>query len=138
MSKTANVKPASVEEDAARIEEIRSRIFSLIGEGHGNGQALRRALNIESKNVITEWKTGRSKSFRNYIPQIAEFYGVSTDWILGISDSKLEVKKNNPDTVSSAEAEFDEDFINTMRLLDKRQREIVKSLAKSLLTSSEE
>ncbi len=36
-----------------------------------------------SKNVFTDWKSGRNKSYRKYIPQIAEFFNVSADYILG-------------------------------------------------------
>lgn len=32
---------------------------------------------------FTDWKTGRVRSFHKYIPQIAEFLGVSTDVLLG-------------------------------------------------------
>ena len=36
-----------------------------------------------SKNQFTDWKSGRIKSYTKYIPQIAEFLGVSTDYLLG-------------------------------------------------------
>ena len=103
MSKTANTFSEITDNINDRADEIRDRIFSLIGSEHGNGQAFRRALNIESKNLITEWKSGRSKSFMKYIPQIAEFYGVSADWILGNSDVRAPEQKNNPDVNNDAE-----------------------------------
>ena len=103
MSKTANTFSEITDNSNDRADEIRDRIFSLIGSEHGNGQAFRRALNIESKNLITEWKSGRSKSFMKYIPQIAEFYGVSADWILGNSDVRAPEQKNNPDVSNDAE-----------------------------------
>lgn len=96
MSKTANTFSEGTDSNNDRTDEIRDRIFSLIGSEHGNGQAFRRALGIESKNLITEWKSGRSKSFMKYIPQIAEFYGVSADWILGNSDVRIPDQKITP------------------------------------------
>lgn len=36
-----------------------------------------------SKNSFTDWKSGRIKSYTKHIPQIAEFLGVSTDYLLG-------------------------------------------------------
>ena len=41
-----------------------------------------------NKNVFTEWKKGKSKSYeRRYLYQIADFLGVSADYLLGKSDS---------------------------------------------------
>ena len=35
------------------------------------------------KNRITDWKAGRIQSYTKYLPQIAEFFGVSVDYLLG-------------------------------------------------------
>lgn len=35
-----------------------------------------------TKNVFTDWKAGRNNSFQKYLPQIAEFLGVSVDDLL--------------------------------------------------------
>lgn len=37
-----------------------------------------------SKNAFTDWKSGRIKSYTKHLPKIAEFLGVSTDYLLGI------------------------------------------------------
>lgn len=36
-----------------------------------------------SKNVFTDWKSGRNKSYTRHLPKIAEFFGVSVDYLLG-------------------------------------------------------
>ena len=36
-----------------------------------------------SPNIFTEWKAGRNKSYKKYLPQIAEFFDVSVDALLG-------------------------------------------------------
>ena len=36
-----------------------------------------------SKNAVTEWKAGRNESYKKYLPQIAEFLGVTVDELLG-------------------------------------------------------
>ena len=36
-----------------------------------------------SKNIFTDWKSGRNTSYMKYLPKIAEFFGVSVDYILG-------------------------------------------------------
>ena len=85
--------------DASSENAIRDRVLSLIGDGHGNAQLLLRVLNVKSKNIVTEWRSGRSKSYMKYIPQIAAFYSVSADWILGSSTEKNPTQKEQP-TVS--------------------------------------
>ena len=76
--------------------------FSKITD-NSNDRADDRAGALFQRNLITEWKSGRSKSFMKYIPQIAEFYGVSADWILGNSDVRAPEQKHNPDVSNDAE-----------------------------------
>lgn len=44
-----------------------------------------------SKNYFTDWKSGRIKSYTKYLPQIAEFFDVSVDYLLG-NDTKKKRK----------------------------------------------
>lgn len=43
-----------------------------------------------SKNSFTDWKSGRIQSYNKHLPKIAEFLGVSVDYLLGVEN------KNNP------------------------------------------
>ena len=36
-----------------------------------------------SKQAFTEWNGGRNTSYKKYLPQIAEFFNVSVDYLLG-------------------------------------------------------
>ena len=36
-----------------------------------------------TKNTFTNWKAGRSESWKKYLPQISEFLGVTVDELLG-------------------------------------------------------
>ena len=36
-----------------------------------------------TQNAFTDWKSGRIKSYNKHLPKIAEFFGVSVDYILG-------------------------------------------------------
>lgn len=38
------------------------------------------------RGVIYKWGTGKYKSYRNYIPQIASYFHVSADYLLGNTD----------------------------------------------------
>lgn len=70
------------------------RILELVGTKHGAGKELCDALGVKS-NTVTEWKKGRMKSYTKYAPQIADYYGVSLDWLSGLTDDKLS-KKETP------------------------------------------
>lgn len=77
------------------------RILELIGEKHGAGQELVRALGL-SKNTVTEWKSGRAKSYSKYAPQIADYFGVSLDWLSGLTDERT---KKTPSEDGAANTE---------------------------------
>lgn len=55
-------------------------------------------------NVITNWLNGRNKSYRRYVNEIAAFYGVSVDYLLGNADSK----EKQPDSQNENQAVKDE------------------------------
>lgn len=41
-----------------------------------------------TKNSFTDWKSGRIKSYQKHLPRIADFFGVSVDYLLGQSDNE--------------------------------------------------
>ena len=41
-----------------------------------------------TKNAFTDWKSGRIKSYTKYLPQIADYFGVSVDFLLGKETDK--------------------------------------------------
>ena len=47
-------------------------------------------------NIISEWETGKTKSYRNYVHAVAMKYNVSVEWLKGETD-----QKENPATESS-------------------------------------
>lgn len=64
------------------------RILELLGSKHGAAQEMVRALELP-KNIVTEWKAGRKSSYRKYAPQIADYFGVSLDWLSGLTDERI-------------------------------------------------
>lgn len=77
------------------------RLFQLIGSKHGAKKELADAIGIPA-NVITDWRAGRNKSYPKYAPQIAEYYGVSLDWLSGLTNDKG-TKKEKPATPEGGE-----------------------------------
>lgn len=63
------------------------RIIELMGGRHGAAKSLADSIGVPA-NLISDWKGGRSKSYPKYAPAIAEYYGVSLDWLSGLSDQK--------------------------------------------------
>lgn len=65
-----------------------------------------------TKNAFTDWKSGRIKSYMKYLPQIAEFLGVSVDYLLDDGNKK------SPDTSLDSEmSERDRDAARLYRAL---------------------
>jgi len=55
-----------------------------------------------TKNAFSDWKGGRSFSYEKYIGKIADFLGVSTDYLLGKEKSPL----SNDNGLSEAQLEL--------------------------------
>ena len=62
------------------MDEILERIVACIGPRHGAKKQLAEHLGIHP-NVITNWLSGRNKSYLRYLDQIADFYGVSVKYL---------------------------------------------------------
>ena len=67
------------------------RILELIGDKHGATKQLAEAIEV-SPNTISNWKRGTNKSYTKKADKIADYYGVSVDWLCGRSDDR-EIKK---------------------------------------------
>lgn len=66
-----------------------------------------------TQNVITDWKSGRIKSYTKYIHGIAEFLGVSVEYLRGETD-----KKERPSTIAGEGQEEKRDS-NTVLILGR-------------------
>ena len=58
------------------------RIFALLEERQISQKALAEYIGTRSQ-TINDWKTGKTHSYKKYIDKIADFFGVSADYILG-------------------------------------------------------
>lgn len=68
-------------------------ILNLMKLQNCDNQVLATALGL-NRQVVTDWKAGRSKSYSKYLPQIADYFGVSVDYLLG--------KTNTPESPKTA------------------------------------
>ena len=62
--------------------DILTRILMLLNEKHIQQKELSDYLGL-SKCTMTGWKNGNNKSYKKHLPKIAEFFGVSVDYLLG-------------------------------------------------------
>ena len=66
--------------------EVLYRVIGLLKQNGKKQKELTNFLSV-SHNVFTEWKAGRNSSYMKHLPKIAEFFGVSVDYLLGKEDS---------------------------------------------------
>lgn len=62
--------------------DVLTKILMLLDEKHMQQKELSDYLGL-SKNTMTGWKNGNNNSYMKYLPKIAEFFGVSVDYLLG-------------------------------------------------------
>ncbi len=44
------------------------------------------------RGVIYKWGTGKYKSYKRFIPEIAKYFNVSADYLMGLDDSTADIK----------------------------------------------
>lgn len=103
------------------------RILELVGSRHGAKKELCDGLGLKS-NTVTEWEKGRNKGYPKYAATIAGYYGVSLDWLSGLSDEKT--YKNSPANVSIDEARKNADEI--IDSLSPDEIQIVRAFAQGI------
>ena len=64
------------------------KISTLLSEQKKTQKQLTDFLGVK-KSTFSAWKSGRNSSYTKHIPQIADFLGVSTDYLLGIEESPI-------------------------------------------------
>ena len=76
-------------------------IVFLLKEQHKSQKELCDHLGI-TKNAFTDWKAGRIKSYTKHLPQIADFFGVSVDYLLGKEDKNKKSPSGIPEELLEA------------------------------------
>lgn len=63
------------------MDKVLSNILVLIGNERGAKTKFCEYLNLPS-SIIGDWKSGRNKSYKKRLPEIADYFDVSTDYLL--------------------------------------------------------
>lgn len=110
------------------------RILSLIPKKengdfqHGALKIFANSIGLKSGNLISDWKKGRSESYKSYIYEISSKYNVSVEWLRGETDIK------NPPS-ADAERKLNEEIISRLVSLSPEELEKVDAFVQGLLAS---
>ena len=74
--------------------ETLNKIMEIMKEKNLKQKDLTDFLNL-GKGTFTVWKSGKTNSYLRYIPKIAEFLGVSSDYLLGIESEKQSINDDD-------------------------------------------
>ena len=64
------------------------RILNLIKEKGVSDLEFTRAIGATDRNLVRYWEKKATKSYMKYIPQIARYFNVSTDYLHGLKDER--------------------------------------------------
>ena len=70
-----------------------------------------------SSNNYTDWKSGKSSSYKKYLPEIAEYLNVSIDYLLG----KTNIKEKAPATPEGEGGDIASDLTHYMEILESQE-----------------
>ena len=77
--------------------DLLTRIFELVDEAHMEQKQFASILGTTDKTV-SAWRTGRSKSYTKYLPQIADALGTTTEYLLTGNGPKQKRAVSESDT----------------------------------------
>ena len=87
------------------MDNILERIISLCSEKNIEQKEITNFLGINN-SAFSEWKSGKSKSYKKYISDIADYLEVSTDYLLGKTDQKEKPSGGNAEKLSDMHREI--------------------------------
>lgn len=86
------------------------RIAPLFTQTGKNDKELETIIGLP-KGIIYNWKSGRSKNFEAYIPQISKYFHISADYLMGIDTPKSPVEAEGIKKAPATEGEGEKDAL---------------------------
>lgn len=84
-----------------------------------------------TQNAFTDWKSGRIKSYTKHLPKIAEYFGVTVDYLLGNEESRGHTEETNSPTAPKL-SEGEEMWLELYHLLTDESKAILSSTLPTL------
>ena len=110
------------------MDSYKLRIQPLIEACGKSDMEIERDLNLP-RSTIYDWNNGRSKSYKKYLPEIAAYFDVSTDYLLGNTD----IKNKPAATEDGGLDEQERNLIDLFRLLPEEDRDTVAVIIEGIL-----
>lgn len=110
------------------------RILSLIPKKengdfkHGSLAAFARPLGFKDGHIVSDWIAGNSRSYANYLYQIASQHGVSVEWLRGETNEKSPL-------VHADERALDDELVSKLTSLTPEERQKVDAFVQGLLAN---
>lgn len=106
------------------------RIKPLFESSGMTDKDIEEALNLP-RGVIYKWGIGKNKSYKRFIPEIAKYFNVSADYLMGLDSPSVGIKK---DPVPKDEAEDSEtaELHEIWSSADKSERRDLLEMARML------
>lgn len=101
------------------------RIIMLLKEQHKTQKQLMDYLGL-GKTAFTGWKNGDNSSYKKHIDKIAEFFNVSTDYLLGKTDRRESLDNSIPEKNTIKIAGRDGSYLE--RQLTDDQLDLIKKM----------
>ncbi len=116
------------------------RIAPLFTQTGKNDKELETIIGLP-KGIIYNWKSGRSKNFEAYIPQISKYFHISADYLMGIDTPKSPVEaegeKEAPDQQANGEDAQLAQLIAKFSQLSPQQKSAVLAVIEGYQPSQE-
>lgn len=92
------------------------KIFELLKQKGISEKKFSHDLNL-GKDKLSQWKMGKTTSYKDYIVEIADYFGVTTDYLLRDNEK-------NKNTANLSEDE--QEVIDVYQTLSKREKTMIK------------
>lgn len=100
------------------------RILPLFKKSGMNDQELEKAIGLK-RGIIYDWKYGRTKSYTKYCGDIASYFHVSTDYLLGNTDDPAPPGEKEPPAQGGELSEKDLRLIGWFRSLPPEKQKAI-------------
>jgi transcriptional regulator with XRE-family HTH domain len=104
---------------------IMERVLELLKENGKEQKDLSDYLGITQQR-FSDWKAERVRSYLKYIDKIADFFGVSSDYLLGNTETKYQIINKNDKRIAKDDTEEELLVMFRSRDLTPQDKELIK------------
>lgn len=110
---------------------LNERILPLFDKSGKSDMELEREIGLP-RSIIYDWRNGRSKSFKKYAGEIADYFDVAVNYILGNE------QKNKPSDKTESLSQDDIKFLDRLKQLAPGDRDFLSAQIDLLIARQQE